>query len=86
MKMNGRAMPRRRYVVKQVTSTPAWTGTLRCISCKHLASAETLFERQAEEWEPDPYSALLLIDWQEKKVLRNVGSKDPEKTAAYFGW
>jgi hypothetical protein len=77
---------RRRYVVKQVTSSPAWSGTLRSIGCKHLASAEALFDRQAEDWETDTYSALLLIDREDRKVLRSVGSGDPDKTATYFGW
>jgi len=81
-----RVPERRRYVVKSVTSWPGWTGTLRCIGCKHLTSAEVLFDRQAEEWEADPSTALLLIDREDRKVLRSVGSSDPDKTASYFGW
>jgi hypothetical protein len=49
-----------------------------------LASAEALFERQASE--VDAYSALLLIDREERKVLRSKGTNDPVKTASNFGW
>ena len=77
-------MSRRRYVVKSVTSSPAWSGTVWGYGCKHLASAEALFERQASE--VDAYSALLLIDREERKVLRSKGTNDPVKTASNFGW
>jgi hypothetical protein len=52
--------------------------------CEHLASAEALFERRASE--VDAYGALLLIDPEERKVLRSTGTNDPVKRANYFGW
>ena len=66
---------RRRYVVKMVTSWPGWTGTVWAYGCKHLASAEALFERREIEVSPGSYSALLLIDRQEQQVLRSKGTK-----------
>jgi hypothetical protein len=45
-----------------VTSWPGWTGTVWAFGCKHLASAEALFERRAVEVSPGDYTALLLID------------------------
>jgi hypothetical protein len=79
--------PSRRFAVKLVASSPGWTGTVSCTGCVHLASAEALFERKAKSEETgEPYSALLLLDRQERRVLRSLGSGDPEKTAAFFGW
>lgn len=77
-------MARRRYTVKYVTSTPAWTGTVWAYGCKHLASAEALFDRRADE--VSAVSALLLLDNEEKKILRSKGSDDPVRTAQYLGW
>jgi hypothetical protein len=78
-------MMERRFVVKMVTmGSPAWSGTVWTKGCKHLASAEALFARKVEEVESG--DALLLIDRERRKVLRSVGSSDPEKTAAWFGW
>src|SRR3954452_4379745 len=62
--------------------SPGWSGTLWAIGCKHLSSADALFSRRASEVEPG--DALLLIDREEKKVLRSLGSSDPEKTAEWF--
>jgi hypothetical protein len=78
----------RRYVVKEVTSSPGRTGTLWAVGCTHLASAEALFERKVQESIADGMegsSAFLLIDRLEKKVLKSVGSRNPIKTARYFG-
>jgi hypothetical protein len=78
-------MMSRRFVVKMVTmGSPAWSGTVWATGCKHLASAEALFARKTVEVASG--DALLLIDRQQRKVLRSVGSSDPEKTAARFGW
>jgi hypothetical protein len=77
-------MGARRFVVKAVTSTPAWTGTLWAVGCKNRASAEALFDRKATEVSSG--DALLLLDRQERVVVRSVGTTDPVKTAAYFGW
>ncbi len=71
-------MPRR-YVVKFVTSSPGWTGTVWAYGCKHLASAEVLFERK--EVEVGAGDGLLLIDRQERIILRAKGSADPVRTA-----
>jgi len=79
---------RRRYIVKEVTSSPAWMGTLWGVGCRHLASAEALFARKVEASKVDRMegsSALLLIDRVEGKVLRSVGSTDPVTTARSFG-
>jgi hypothetical protein len=46
-------------------------------------SAEPLFARKAAE--VGSGDGLLLIDREQKKVLRSVGSSDPKKTAAWFG-
>ena len=74
----------RGYVVKMVTmGSPAWSGTLWAIGCKHLSSAEALFSRRAPEIGPG--DALLLIDREEQKVLRSVGTSDPAKTIGWFG-
>ena len=78
-------MSLRRFVVKMVTrGSPAWSGTLWAYGCKHLASAEALFERRAGE--VGPGDGLLLIDRQERKILRANGSADPVRTASWFGW
>jgi hypothetical protein len=77
---------RRRYVVKMVTSWPGWTGIVWAYGCKHLASAEALFERREVEVSPGSYSALLLIDRQEQQILRSKGTNDPVKTAGLSGW
>ncbi len=46
-------MSLRRFVVKMVTrGSPAWSGTLWAYGCKHLASAEALFERRAAKLAP----------------------------------
>jgi hypothetical protein len=75
---------RRRYLVSMVTmGSPAWSGTIWAVGCKHLGSAEALFARKAGE--VDNGDALLLIDREQRKVLRSVGSSDPEKTVAWFG-
>lgn len=79
-------MAARRYVVKMVTSSPGWTGTVWAFGCKHLASAQALFHRRSSECEAGDGSALLLIDRDEGKVLQSVGTNDPEKTAHYFGY
>jgi hypothetical protein len=79
---------RRRYIVKEVTSSPGWTGTLWGIGCSKLTSAEALFARKVEQNKADGMqnsSALLLIDRLERKVLKSEGSKDPIKTARFFG-
>ena len=79
---------RRRYTVKEVTSSPAWTGILWSVGCRHLASAEALFARKVEASKADGMegsSALLLIDRVEGKVLKSVGSPDPVTTARLFG-
>ena len=81
----GDAVTARRYVVKMVTrGSPGWSGTLWGCGCKHLRSAEALFERRAGE--VGPGDGLLLIDRQERKVLCSEGSDDPVKTANWFGW
>jgi hypothetical protein len=59
-------------------------GTVWGYGCKHLASAEALFDRQAGE--VDALTALLLIDRDERKVLRSKGTNDPVTTANNFGW
>ena len=64
-----------------VTSSPAWTGTLWTVGCKHLSSAEALFERKRTNGD-----AMLLVDRETGKVLRSVGFEDPEQGARYFGW
>jgi hypothetical protein len=74
----------RRYVVKMVTSSPAWTGTVWGYGCARLSSAEALFQRKVVD--VVPCSALLLIDREERKVIRSTGTDDPVKTAIYFGW
>jgi hypothetical protein len=71
---------KRRYLVKAVASSPMWTGTLWATACAHLSSAEALFERKLEDGD-----AMLLIDREERKVLRSVGFKDPEQGMRFFG-
>jgi hypothetical protein len=71
---------KRRYLVKAVASSPMWTGTLWATACKHLFSAEALFERKLEDDD-----AMLLIDRQERKVLRSVGFEDPDQGVRFFG-
>ncbi len=71
---------RRRYIVKEVTSSPVWTGILWGVGCRRLASAEALFARKVEASKADGMegsSAFLLIDRVEGKVLKSVGSPDP---------
>jgi hypothetical protein len=77
---------RRRYAVKMVTmgSPGGWSGTLWAVGCKRLSSAEALFVRKAAE--VGSGDGFLLIDREQKKVLRSVGSSDPKKTAAWFRW
>ena len=70
----------RRYLVRAVASSPGWTGTLWATGCAHLASAEALFERKLEEGNP-----MLLIDREERKVLRSVGFEDPDQGMRFFG-
>jgi hypothetical protein len=82
----GNIMAARRYVVKMVTSSPAWTGTVWAFGCKHLASAQALFHRRSGDVEAGDCSALLLIDRDEGKVLQSVGTNDPEQTVSYFGF
>ncbi len=76
---------RRRYAVKMVTmgSPGGWSGTLWAVGCKHLSSAEALFARKTSE--VGSGDGLLLIDQEQNKILRSVGSADPKKTAAWFG-
>jgi hypothetical protein len=76
-------MARRRYVVKMVTTSPGWTGTCWAFGCKHLDSAEALFARASAEASG---GALLLLDREERRVIRSIGCTDPVKTADYFGW
>jgi hypothetical protein len=85
MDTQGVAVGARQFIVKAVASTPAWTGTLWAIGCKHLASAEALFDRKAADMS-DGGAALLLIDRQERVVVRSVGAIDAAKVADYFGW
>ena len=73
----------RRYLVRGVASAPGFTGTTLAVLCKHLVSAERLFERKVAE---SGFDAVLLIDREQKKVLRSFGSTNPEGTADYFGW
>ena len=76
---------RRRYAVKMVTTgSPGWSGTLWAVGCKHLSSVDALFARKAAE--VGRGDGLMLFDREQKKVLRSVGSSDPKKTAAWFGW
>jgi hypothetical protein len=82
--MREATMGTRRFVVKAVTSTPIWTGTLWAVGCKKLASAEALFDRKVAE--VSHADALLLLDQQERVVVRSAGAIDPVKAAAYFGW
>jgi hypothetical protein len=75
----------RRFLVKMVTwGSPRWSGTLWAYGCKHLVSAEALFERR--ENDVGSGGGLLLIDRQEGKILRAMGSDDPVMTANWFGW
>jgi hypothetical protein len=74
---------RRRYVVKLVTESPAWSGTVWGYGCKHLASAEALFARHEDE--VDSSSALVLLDREQGKVLRCKGA-DSTRAAQYFGF
>jgi hypothetical protein len=78
-------MAGRRYVFKFVTrGSPAWSGKVWAIGCKHLASAEALFDRRRHEVEPG--DALLLIDREAQAVLRAEGTPEPEKVANWYGW
>jgi hypothetical protein len=78
--LRGLQMSSRRFVVKMVTrGSPGWSGTLWAYGCKHLGSAEALFERR--ESDVGPGDGLLLIDREEKKILRARGSADPVRTA-----
>lgn len=79
-------MEGRRYVVKLVSTSPAWTGIIWSVACKHFTSAERLYERHASKIDPGSGSALLLMDRHARKVVRSVGSTDPKKTAIWFGW
>jgi len=79
-------MATRQFVVTFVTTSPMWTGTVRAVGCKHLISAERVFERWAAEVSDGDYSAVLLIDRDKRKVINSIGSKDPEKTARFFGY
>jgi len=71
---------RRRYVVKLVTESPGWSETVWGYGCKHLASAEELFARHEDE--VDIYSALVLLDREQGKVLRCKGA-DPIRAAIF---
>jgi len=78
-------MSSRRFVVKMVTrGSPGWSGTLWACGCKHLVSAEALFERRKNA--VGAGGGLLLIDRHERKILRAKGSVDPVRTANWFGW
>ena len=78
-------MSSRRFVVKMVTrGSPGWSGTLWAYGSKHLVSAEALFERR--ESEVGHCDRLLLIDREERKILRAKGCEDPVRTANWFGW
>jgi hypothetical protein len=74
--------------VKEVVSTPVWTGTAWALGCTRLSSAEALFERKVAESKADRTgegAAILLIDRVERRVIRSSGTGDPVKTARYFG-
>jgi hypothetical protein len=71
-----------------VTSSPGWTGILWAVGCSKVGSAEAHFARKGERAKAekmDGHSAFLLIDREERKVLRSQGTRDPAKTARYFG-
>ena len=74
--------------MKEVVSSPGWTGVAWAVGCTHLRSAESLFERKVAESEADRTdqgAANLLIDRVERRVIRSSGSRDPVKTGRYFG-
>ena len=78
----------RRYLVKEVVSTPVWTGVAWAFGCTHLPSAEALFERKVAESKADRAdqgAAILLIDRVERRVIKSTGTRDPAKTARFFG-
>ena len=52
-------------------------------TAKRVSSAEALFARKAAE--VGNGDGLMLIDREQKKVVRSVGSSDPKKTTAWFG-
>jgi hypothetical protein len=84
--MNGTGS--RRYVVKEVVSTPGWTGVAWAVGFTRLPSAEVLSERKVAESKADRTdqgAAILLIDRVERRVIGSSGSRDPVKTARYFG-
>ena len=83
--MSNKSKLQRRYVVKEVTSTPHWSGCLWGTGCKHLWSAIRLYERKLKEFD-DSGSALLLLDRVKRRVVRSAGTADPKKEADYFGW
>ena len=65
----------RRYVVKEVASSPGWTGCLWAVGCKYMASAMRLFEQKSVDYQAGGGAALLLIDRQKRVVLRSRGSE-----------
>ena len=69
-------MTRRRYLVRGLAESPAWSGTLWAYACVKLASAELLFERKRAE---GGFDVLELVDREDRnertgeyRVLRST--------------
>ena len=52
---------KRRYLVRARAESPMWSGTIFAVACKHLASAELLFEKKRAD-EDHSFQVLELID------------------------
>jgi len=77
----------RRYIVKGYAGHPGWSGCTWANSCVTLQAAEALFAKKASGMQAGAANAdaILLIDRQERRVLKSVGTDDPVKLANAYG-
>ena len=77
----------RRYIVKGYAGHPVWSGCTWANSCVTLQAAEALFAKKASGMQAGAANAdaILLIDRQERRILKSVGTDDPVKLANAYG-
>jgi len=78
----------RRYIVKGYAGHPGWSGCTWANSCVKLQAAEALFAKKAIGMEAGTANAdaILLIDREERRILKSIGTDDPVRLANSYGW
>ena len=78
----------RRYMVKGYASGPAWSGCTWVHVCTTLEAAEKCFARKTSDFESRLANAdaILLIDCEDHKILKSLGTDDPAKVPNWYGW